>query len=224
MLKQPRVSAMPAWHMEASHQGLLGVSSPRLCAAGGCLLLGHSKPNLSDWKPDSVLLLLLLTKKREVNSCLLGTKLGTAWFLGTCKAQHGPWSWVFQPVGTASLTALTQTPLAMIPGKVPAPWPLGLKHKDIKSWEKLRQEGRWANSHGKPTFWASSCVICLQSLIEEEEVSFEHVSRATGGPPGERTDPYPPSWRSQSTTHLLCRVGEPAHCHKRGLNSGRKGG
>lgn len=52
---------MPLWHMKASHQSFLGVSSPRVCAVGGCLLR-HSKRNLHDWKPDSVLLLLLLER------------------------------------------------------------------------------------------------------------------------------------------------------------------
>lgn len=48
------------WHMEASHQGLQGVSSPRIHAVEGCLLLSHRRTNLVDWKPDGVLLLLLL--------------------------------------------------------------------------------------------------------------------------------------------------------------------
>lgn len=45
--------------METSHQGLQGVSSPRIHAVEGCLLLGHRRTNLDDWKPDGVLLLLL---------------------------------------------------------------------------------------------------------------------------------------------------------------------
>lgn len=63
-----RACAMPPWHMEASHLDLLGISSPRIHAVGGRLLLGHSKPNFGDWKPDRVLLLLLLPKKSKVNS------------------------------------------------------------------------------------------------------------------------------------------------------------
>lgn len=43
--------------MEASRQGLQGVSSPRIHAVEGCLLLSHRRTNLDDWKPDGVLLL-----------------------------------------------------------------------------------------------------------------------------------------------------------------------